>query len=166
MVTPLGRKIDEFFDALVCGRSGLVRPPDGHPVGGWLESAGIAPPIDPREVLPPREGRGVDRYVLLALAAADDAMADAGIEVGRDVDPRRVAVVVSTGGGGLETFEEQSHSGGMSAAGPGVSPTCCPGCSRTWPPRGSRSSTASAATARRSPPRARPARSPSAKDCG
>ena len=126
VVTPLGRKIDEFFDALVSGRSGLVRPPQDHPVDGWLESAGIAPPIDPREVLPPRESRGVDRFIVLALAAAEDAMTDAGIEVGRDVDPRRVAVVVSTGGAGLETFEQQSHRR-LERGRPGVTPYLLPG---------------------------------------
>jgi 3-oxoacyl-[acyl-carrier-protein] synthase II len=36
-------------------------------------------------------------------------MADAGIQVGRDVDPYRIAVIAATGGGGLQTFEEYSH---------------------------------------------------------
>jgi 3-oxoacyl-[acyl-carrier-protein] synthase II len=126
MVTPVGRKPDEFFDALLAGRSGLVRPPAGHPVDGWLDTAGIAPAVNPQEVLPPRETRGVDRFVLLALAAADDALADAGLVVGRDVDPRRVAVVVSTGGAGLESFEQQSHRR-LDRGRPGVSPYLLPG---------------------------------------
>jgi 3-oxoacyl-[acyl-carrier-protein] synthase II len=108
-VTPVGRKVDEFFDALAAGRSGLARPPQGHPVEGWLAVAGFAPAVDATEVLPPTDVRCVDRFVLLALAAADDALADAGLAIGRDVDARRVAVVVSTGGGGLETFEQQSQ---------------------------------------------------------
>ncbi|HEV2343409.1 MAG TPA: beta-ketoacyl-[acyl-carrier-protein] synthase family protein [Actinocrinis sp.] len=126
VVSPLGRKLDEFFDALVSGRRGLVRPEGDHPAAGWLASAGIAPPIDAREVLPPREGRGVDRFLLLALAAADDALTDAGIVVGQDVDPRRVSVVVSTGGGGLETFEQQSHRR-LERGRPGVTPYLLPG---------------------------------------
>ena len=126
VVTPLGRKPEEFFDALLAGRSGLSRPAPGHPLDGWLEVAGICPPIDGREVLPPTEARLVDRFALLALAAAADALADAGIEAGRDVDPARIAVVVSNGGAGLETYEQQAvrrQAGGRSA----VSPYLLPG---------------------------------------
>jgi 3-oxoacyl-[acyl-carrier-protein] synthase II len=126
LVTPLGRKPQEFYDALLAGRSGLMRPPSGHPLDGWLEVAGIAPAVDGREVLAPTEIRSVDRFVLLALAAAQDALADAGIEVGRDADPRRTAVVVSSGGGGLETYEAAAHRRAGSGR-PGVSPYLLPG---------------------------------------
>jgi 3-oxoacyl-[acyl-carrier-protein] synthase II len=126
MVTPLGRKPWEVFDALAAGRSGVRAVPEGHAAHGWLEAAGLAPAVDGREVLPPTETRCVDRFVLLALAAADDALADAGIVVGQDADPRRVAVVLATGGGGLETFEQQSHKR-LRRGRPGVSPYLLPG---------------------------------------
>ncbi|HEV2635704.1 MAG TPA: beta-ketoacyl-[acyl-carrier-protein] synthase family protein [Actinocrinis sp.] len=108
LVTPLGRKPGEVFEALLAGDSGLSRPAADHPLAGLLEVAGISPAVDGREVLAPTEARFVDRYVLLALAAAEDALADAGIAAGRDVDPRRIAVVVSSGGAGLETYEQQA----------------------------------------------------------
>ncbi|WP_329570960.1 beta-ketoacyl-[acyl-carrier-protein] synthase family protein [Kitasatospora sp. NBC_01266] len=126
LVSPLGRKPEEFYRALLAGRSGLVRPAPEHPAADWLEAAGIAPWIDPLEVLPRTETKAVDRFVLLALAAADDALADAGLVIGRDVDPRRVAVVVSTGGGGLQTFEQHSHAR-LQRGRPGVSPYLLPG---------------------------------------
>jgi 3-oxoacyl-[acyl-carrier-protein] synthase II len=126
LVTPLGRKPAEFFDALLAGRSGLTRPLGGHPLAGLLDVAGICPPIDGREVLPPTEARLVDRFALLALAAAADALADAGVVAGRDADPRRIAVVVSTGGAGLETYEQQATR--RQARGrAGVSPYLLPG---------------------------------------
>jgi 3-oxoacyl-[acyl-carrier-protein] synthase II len=109
LVTPVGSDVDGFFEALCKGPSGLRKPPEGHPAGPDLQVAGLAPEIDPVSVLPPTETRCVDRFVLLALLAADRAMADAGIEVGRDVDPVRIAVILGTGGGGLQTFEEYSH---------------------------------------------------------
>jgi 3-oxoacyl-[acyl-carrier-protein] synthase II len=126
LVTPVGRKPDEVFDALCTGRSGLVTPPEGHPVAGLLDTAGIAPAVDPREVLPATEARAVDRFVLLAMAAADDAIADARLTVGTDVDPVRVAVVVSTGGGGLETYEHYA-SARRERGRPAVSPYLLPG---------------------------------------
>jgi 3-oxoacyl-[acyl-carrier-protein] synthase II len=48
----------------------------------------------------------VDRYIVMAMRAAADALADAGIEAGRDVDPYRIGVILS-GTGGLATLEEQ-----------------------------------------------------------
>jgi 3-oxoacyl-[acyl-carrier-protein] synthase II len=126
LVTPVGCDLDEFFDALCTGRSGLRRPPEGHPAAGTSEVVGLAPQIDPASVLPPRETRAVDRFVLLGLAAADRAIADAGLAVGQNADPLRVAVVVSSGGGGLETFEQYSHAR-LERGRPAVSPYLLPG---------------------------------------
>lgn len=109
LVTPVGSDADGFFEAVCKGQSGLQRPPEGHPAWPDLEVAGLAPGIDPASVLPPKETRAVDRFVLLGLLAAERALADAGLDVGRDADPYRVAVIAATGGGGLETFEEYSH---------------------------------------------------------
>lgn len=109
LVTPVGEDTEEFFDAICAGKSGLRRPVEDHPVAGILDVAGFSPDVDPGSVLPLNKAKLVDRFVLLGMAAADRALADAGIEVGRDVDPARVAVVVATGGGGLETFEQVSH---------------------------------------------------------
>ncbi|HVV24957.1 MAG TPA: beta-ketoacyl-[acyl-carrier-protein] synthase family protein, partial [Pseudonocardiaceae bacterium] len=126
LVTPVGRKVDDVFDALCTGRSGLRTPPQGHPAAGWLDVAGIAPDVDPGEVLPATEARCVDRFVLLAMAAADDAIADARLAVGDDVDPERVAVVVSPGGGGFETYEEYAVAR-RERGRPAVSPYLLPG---------------------------------------
>jgi 3-oxoacyl-[acyl-carrier-protein] synthase II len=106
LVTPVGIGLDAVFDALCTGRSGLRTPPAGHPVSGAAEVAGIAPDIDASTVLPATEARTVDRYIVLAMAAAADALADAGVAVGTDVDPYRVACVVSSVGG-LHTLESQ-----------------------------------------------------------
>jgi 3-oxoacyl-[acyl-carrier-protein] synthase II len=107
LLTPLGSGAGETFDALCAGRCGLRQPRDDHPVAGILPVAGFAPAVDPAGVLPPTEARMVDRFVVLTMAAADAALADAGIVVGRDVDPGRAAVVVGNGFGGLTTFEAQ-----------------------------------------------------------
>ncbi|MFD0350905.1 beta-ketoacyl synthase N-terminal-like domain-containing protein [Kitasatospora aburaviensis] len=147
LVTPVGRKPAEVFDALAAGRSGIRALPEDHAAHGWLTAAGIAPPVDGREVLPPTETRCVDRFVLLALAAADDALADADLVVGRDADPHRTAVVLATGGAGWRP-SSSSRTAGWSADAPASARTCCPACCRTWPPPGSPSSTGSAASVR------------------
>ena len=106
LVTPVGTTLAEVFDALCTGRSGLRRPPEGHPLAGSAEVAGIGPDIDATTVLPATEARTVDRYIVMAMVAAAEALRDAGIVVGRDVDPYRIACLVS-GTGGLATLESQ-----------------------------------------------------------
>jgi 3-oxoacyl-[acyl-carrier-protein] synthase II len=127
LVTSLARDVTGFFDRLCEGQSGLSRPPAGHPVAGIVEAAGIVtPPVDPKSVLPPTEARCVDPFVAMAMAAADAALADAGIVVGRDADPVRTAVVVANSTGGVTLFEAQvlaRHVRGRTA----VSPVLLPG---------------------------------------
>lgn len=121
LLTPLGADAAGFFDALSAGRSGLRRPADAHPLAGILEVAGFAPDVDPATVLPPSEARRVDRFVVLAMAAADAALADAGIAVGRDADPARTAVVLANAFGGLGMFEAEAvarEAGGHTAVSP------------------------------------------------
>ena len=106
MVTPVGTTAADVHAAMCEGRSGLRRPPEGHQVGDALEVGAFGPPIDPASLLPATEARVVDRYIIMALRAAADAMRDADFEVGRDADPYRVAVILS-GTGGLATLEAQ-----------------------------------------------------------
>lgn len=106
LATPVGTGLDTVFDAVCTGRSGLRRPPAGHPVAGVLDVAGIAPDIDPDGLVPRPEWRTVDRYLLMSLRTAADALHDAGLEVGRDVQADRVACVLS-GTGGLATLSQQ-----------------------------------------------------------
>ncbi|MFC1433747.1 beta-ketoacyl synthase [Streptacidiphilus sp. N1-3] len=105
LVTPVGSTAAEVMSAMCEGRSGLSRPPEG-PLTGSLEVAAFSPPIDPASLLSGPDSRVVDRYIVLAMQAAADALADAGIEVGRDVDPYRIGVILS-GAGGLATLEAQ-----------------------------------------------------------
>ncbi|SCG45161.1 beta-ketoacyl-[acyl-carrier-protein] synthase family protein [Micromonospora halophytica] len=106
LFSPVGRGAVATFDALTSGKSGLTRPPEGHPARESLEVAGLLPAIDPRTVASGPETKVLDRIVVLALLTAADALADAGIEVGRDVDPRRIGVIVG-GVGGMSTLESQ-----------------------------------------------------------
>jgi 3-oxoacyl-[acyl-carrier-protein] synthase II len=108
LVTPVGRAVGEFFDALCAPRSGLVRPPAGHAAAGLVDAVGIAADVDPASVVSRTDAAVADRFSVMAVAAADDAIADAGIKIGQDVDPLRTAVVISTGAGGMQTFERQA----------------------------------------------------------
>ena len=126
LITPVGRGAEAVYDALLHGRSGIVKPPADHPIANSVELAGILPPIDPGKIASGPDGKVMDRTVILAQLAAEDALADAGLRsattdrsapdrigtvVGRDrlvdtVDPDRIGVIIG-GVGGMATLEQQ-----------------------------------------------------------
>ena len=73
---------------------------DDVPVTFGCEVAGF----DPAGYFNPKEARRVDRATQLGVAAATDALEDAGDLA---VDPARAAVVIGSGVGGLTTLEDQ-----------------------------------------------------------
>lgn len=54
-----------------------------------------------------RQMRQLDLYAMYALTAADEAIADAGLE-GEGIDKNRIGVIFAAGIGGLHTFEEEA----------------------------------------------------------
>jgi 3-oxoacyl-[acyl-carrier-protein] synthase II len=106
-VTPVGNSRAAFADALRDGRSGVGRislfDPSGLPVSIAAEVKGF----DPATVLPPSELRHVARVVPLSLAAAAEALADAGLDAARfTLEERRgFGVVFGSGGGAVDFFE-------------------------------------------------------------
>jgi len=93
VVTSLGEGAAPFFDALVGRQSGIVD--------------GISPcaEFDPERYMTPKEARRADRFSQLAVGAAVQAWDEAAAE---GVEPERVAVVIGTGVGGLETMERNT----------------------------------------------------------
>ncbi|MEV5964840.1 beta-ketoacyl-[acyl-carrier-protein] synthase family protein [Kribbella sp. NPDC051952] len=106
LLTPVGRGIDEVYDALLHGRSGIAKPPPDHPIANSIELAGILPPFDPGKIASGPDGKVMDRTVILAQLAAEDALADAGLTIGENVDPDRIGVIIG-GVGGMATLEQQ-----------------------------------------------------------
>jgi 3-oxoacyl-[acyl-carrier-protein] synthase II len=106
MFTPVGRSIDEVFEAVCSGRSGLAAPPADHPVAGSIEVAGFVGEVDATGIGSGPALKTQDRTIVLALLAARAALADAGIVVGQDVAAGRVGVIIG-GVGGMATLESQ-----------------------------------------------------------
>ncbi|TCM41939.1 beta-ketoacyl synthase [Kribbella sp. VKM Ac-2568] len=106
LLTPVGRGVENVFDALLHGKSGISRPPAGHPVANSVELAGFLPPFDAGTIASGPDGKVMDRTVILAQLTAEDALADAGLVVGENVDRARIGVIVG-GVGGMATLENQ-----------------------------------------------------------
>jgi 3-oxoacyl-[acyl-carrier-protein] synthase II len=63
--------------------------------------------FDATELFGAKEVRRVDRFSQFTVAAAEEALADAGGREALAVDPDRTGVLIGTGVGGLETLERQ-----------------------------------------------------------
>lgn len=93
VVATCGSGVDAFWQ-------GLAGEPGPRPQPLRIDD------FDPSLWLGPKEARRLDRFTQLAVAAADLALADAGLAPGH-VDPARAGVMVATGVGGLASYDEQ-----------------------------------------------------------
>ncbi len=107
VVTSLGRAVDQFWDRLVRGDSG-VGPITLFDVSGYRVQFGGEVPWKPEEsgIANAKELRRLDRFTQFAMASAFDAVADSGIDFSKE-DPYRCGVVIGSGIGGLSEFEAQ-----------------------------------------------------------
>lgn len=101
MVTPLGTGTRENWENVLSGRSGVgpIRSFDASHLP--VRFAGEVRDFDPLRVLPPRDVKKYDRFILLGLAAADEALADSGLSQGDPELAERAGVVFGSGMGGL-----------------------------------------------------------------
>jgi 3-oxoacyl-[acyl-carrier-protein] synthase II len=105
--TPLGGDVASTWDGLLAGRSG-ARKLDYEWVARFDLPVTFAAPlaVEPTEILPRVEARRLDRSEQVALVAAHQAWEDA--KLGDDeVDHDRLAVIVGTGIGGVQTLLSQ-----------------------------------------------------------
>jgi len=105
-VTPVGNDVPSTWRAALAGESGIdfIRSFDAN--GFPVRIAAEVKDFDPSGVASPREVRKLDRNVLLALAAAKEAVADARLN---GFDPARVGVVFGSAIGGFLGIMEQSE---------------------------------------------------------
>ncbi|CEH28812.1 3-oxoacyl-ACP synthase [Aneurinibacillus migulanus] len=107
MITPLGNDVKTTWDGIVGGRSGIGpltrRDAEKFPV----KVAGEAKDFDPANYIDKKEARKMDRFTQFAVAASLEAVHDAGIKVGENVDAERIGVWIGSGIGGMDTHEEQ-----------------------------------------------------------
>ena len=124
VVTPIGNNVSEFLEALKTGKNGI------GPITGFdssRHSVRIAAEVknfDPTPYIPKKEIRRHDRYSQFAMGASHMAIQQAGLSKENTV-PRRIGVILSTGIGGIRTFETEQEV--IVRSGPGrVSPFLVP----------------------------------------
>ena len=112
LVTPLAGSVNKSWDKLINSESGINRI-DGFDVDDLpAKIAGQVPDMenedgfDPNRCLELKEQRKVDRFILFAIDAADQAIKDSKWEVNSEEDSFRSGVLIGSGIGGLSTIEQ------------------------------------------------------------
>ena len=126
-VTPIGNTASAYWENLLAGVSGVGPITQFDPTGLDTRIAAAVKDFDPTVAMDRKMARRMSRFIHLAMAAAAEAVADAGIDFeAYDPDQRdRVAVCLNTGGGGLEQVLEGTQV--IADKGPGqVSPFAIP----------------------------------------
>lgn len=115
LVTPLGDGVDTSWERLLAGHSGAgpitkfdasamaARIACEVPVGDGSEGS-----FNPDAYMAPKEQRRVDDFIVYGLAAAKQAIADAGWEPRDEEERYRAGVMIGSGIGGLPGIEQAS----------------------------------------------------------
>ena len=107
-MTPLGESIDEYWDNLVNGRSGIGPMTLCDASAFPSRISGEVTGFDPGDYIDRREHRRMARFSQMAVAAAGVAIEDAGLNLSKEnVD--RIGVVMGNGNGGFPTTEDNAR---------------------------------------------------------
>jgi beta-ketoacyl-acyl-carrier-protein synthase II len=112
LVTPAGRGLAAAWEGVLAGKPAAATDEDLVAAGTPVTTACRVPPFDADAELGRGSSRRLDRFTHLALLAASEAIAHAGLSdgdrdtiVGTDAD--RVGIIVGSGIGGAETWQDE-----------------------------------------------------------
>ncbi|MGI8550746.1 MAG: beta-ketoacyl-ACP synthase II [Dehalococcoidia bacterium] len=104
-ITPLGQSVDEFWGNCVAGRSGIGPMTLCDTTGYPTKIAAEVKDWRPEAVLDRREARRMARFSQFAVAAAMQAVSQAGLDLEHE-DRTRIGVLLGNGNGGYPNIEE------------------------------------------------------------
>jgi len=107
-ITPLGNRVSDFWEGLIEGRNG-IGPIERFDTSDFkVKIAAEVKGFDPEAFgIETSDARRMDLFSQYAMAAANEAMADSGIE--GTIDPQRLGVYVGSGIGGMHTFVAETE---------------------------------------------------------
>jgi beta-ketoacyl-acyl-carrier-protein synthase II len=124
VISPLSHTVEEFWQNLLAGKSGVDRITRFDASGFDTQFAAEVRNFNAEDYVDKKEARRMDGFTHYALAAAKQAIADARLAEA-DLDKDAIGVIVSSGIGGMETFERENRK--LLEKGPGrISPFFIP----------------------------------------
>jgi 3-oxoacyl-[acyl-carrier-protein] synthase II len=106
LVSALGVGTEETWEGLLAGRPGIGPITRFDASGFSVRIAGEVKGFDPLRFIEKKDVKKMDAFIQYAVAASSFAMADSGLEIGRD-NADRVGVFIGSGIGGFSTIERE-----------------------------------------------------------
>ncbi|MCE3252320.1 MAG: beta-ketoacyl-[acyl-carrier-protein] synthase [Cellvibrio sp.] len=114
IASPLGCGIEPVWQRLLEGKSGLRRLPDEMVNDVPAKVGGLVPTIEedaeaglnPDAIVTPKDQRKMDRFILLALAATDEALHQAKWQPATELQQERTATIIASGVGGFPAIAD------------------------------------------------------------
>jgi 3-oxoacyl-[acyl-carrier-protein] synthase II len=105
IISPVGNDVDNAWDNIVNGRSGIQRISRFDPSAFTAQIAGEVKDFDVTQVMSSKEAKQMDTFIHYGVAAGTQAWRDSGLEV-TEANAERIGVIVGSGIGGLQRIEE------------------------------------------------------------
>ncbi|WP_250433489.1 beta-ketoacyl-ACP synthase II [Hanstruepera flava] len=105
-LTPIGNTKDEYWDALISGKSGAAPITYFDTEKFKTKFACELKNFNATDFLDRKEARKMDRFTQYAMVASDEAIADSKLDLDK-INKLRVGVIWGAGIGGLETFQQE-----------------------------------------------------------
>lgn len=115
IVSPVGNNVSDAWQNIVAGNSGITKITRFDASSFSSQIAGEVNNFDITQYISAKEARRMDIFIHYGMAAAIQAIKDAGIEVLAGLDPERIGVNIGSGIGGLPMIEDTDtayHAGG------------------------------------------------------
>ena len=107
-VTPIGNSVADYWDGLTSGRNGVAGITLFDASAHACRFAAEVKAFDPTGFIEPKDAKRWDRFSKFGVVAAQQALADSGLEITPD-NAERIGIIIGSGVGGLLTMETQAH---------------------------------------------------------
>ncbi|HBR21169.1 MAG TPA: beta-ketoacyl-[acyl-carrier-protein] synthase II [Nitrospiraceae bacterium] len=104
LITPVGIGVEESWEGLIEGRSGIRKLTRFDASAFATQIAGEVEGFNPEDYIEPKEIKKMDRFIHLAIAASDMAVKDSGLKI-TDSNAGSIGVIIGSGMGGLPAIE-------------------------------------------------------------
>ena len=105
-ITPLGNSVDEFWENIAAGKSGVDMITKFDTTHFITKFAAEVKGFNPADYFEKNEARKYDLFTQYAVAAADEAIRNARIDF-EQLNKNKIGVIWGSGNGGIQTFQEQ-----------------------------------------------------------
>ena len=106
IIAPNGVGVENFWDSLVCGRSGITKITSFDASSYSSQIAGEIKDFDPTNYMSPKSVRRMDRFAQFAVACTRMALDDADLEIS-EKNSDRIGIALGSALGGIPCAEQQ-----------------------------------------------------------